>query len=68
MTKKEIADMLWTMGEMVKEASNGTIFTEVSTYVKNKCPNIEPEYIEIFRDTLHPIIQNNIEENELVII
>ena len=55
MTKEEIINMLLTMHEMTKLACKETVFTEVSTYVKNHCPNIEPEYIEIFRDLIIPM-------------
>ena len=59
MTKKEIADMLITMYEMTYLACNGTNFTEVSTYVKNHCKNIDPEYIEVFRDFIAPLCKKN---------
>ena len=63
MRKDQICEMLWVMGEMTEQACNGMVFTEISTYVKNHCPGIEPEYIEIFRDFLSPIIYETIREN-----
>lgn len=59
MTKKEIISMLFLMHSMTNYAKDGIIFTEISTYVKNHCPNIEPEYIEVFRDLLTPLCKEN---------
>jgi hypothetical protein len=48
------------MHQMTKEAClNNTNFVEVSTYVKNHCSNIEPEFIEVFRDLIIPICNKN---------
>lgn len=56
MTKGEIINMLLTMHEMTKSACEKKIaFNEISTYVKELCPNIEPEYVELFRDLITPI-------------
>lgn len=60
MNKQEIRDMLLLMHNMTKEVClNFTNFTEISTYVKNCCPNIEPEYVEVFRDLITPICNRN---------
>lgn len=52
MHKEQISNMLWEMAEMVDAVHNGSRFVEISTYVKNHCPGIEPEFIEVFRDFL----------------
>ena len=56
--------MLITMHEMTYLACNGTKFTEISTYVKNHCENIDPEYIEVFRDFIAPLCKNKEADNK----
>ena len=56
MTKIQIAEMLCVMCDMTKAALEGVNFVEISTYLKNHVPGIEPEYIEIFRDMITPIM------------
>lgn len=63
MTKDQISEMLWVMGEMTQQACDGNVLTEISTYVMNHVPGIEPEYIEIFRDFLCPIVHKKQQEN-----
>lgn len=59
MTKEETINMLLTMHEMTKQACEKAVFTEVSTYVKNHCPNIDPEFVEVFRDVIIPMSNEN---------
>lgn len=56
MRKDQISEMLFVMSEMTKAACEGTNFVEISTYVKNHCPGIEPEFVEVFRDAITPIV------------
>ena len=56
--------MLLIMHDTTKLACNDCIFMDVSAYVKNHCPNIEPEYIELFRDILTPISNKNAKLNK----
>lgn len=59
MTEEDIKQMLLVMHDMTKLACDNTIFTNISTYVKNHCPNIEPAYVELFRDVITPISEQN---------
>jgi hypothetical protein len=59
MNKEQIIEMLCVMCDMTREALGGAIFVDVSGYVRNHCPGIQPEYIEVFRDMLNPIIAKN---------
>lgn len=56
MNKTQISEMLSVMSDMTKAACEGMNFVEISTYVRNHCPGIEPEFVEVFRDMLCPII------------
>lgn len=64
MTKQEIINMLITMHDMTRLACEGTKFTEISTYVKNHCKNIDPEYIEVFRDFIIPLCKKEEIDNK----
>ena len=57
MNKTQICEMLSVMSDMTKAACEGVNFVEVSTYVKNHCPGIEPEFVEVFRDMIYPIVR-----------
>lgn len=54
--RNKTVEMLRLMSEMTQEAISGTKFVEISTYLKNLIPDIEPEEIEVFRDMLVPIM------------
>lgn len=56
MNKTEIIEMLFVLADMITAAKSGTNFVEISTYVKNHVPGIEPEFVEAFRDILGPIL------------
>lgn len=64
MTNEDIKNMLLVMHDMTKLACDNCIFMDVSTYVKNHCPNIEPEYVELFRDIFIPISNKNAKLNK----
>lgn len=51
--------MLMVMSDMTKAAMQGVNFTEISTYVKSNCPGIEPEFVEVFRDMISPIVKKH---------
>ena len=59
MNKTQICEMLSVMSDMTKAACEGVNFVEVSTYVRNHCPGIEPEFVEVFRDMIYPIVRKN---------
>lgn len=59
MNKTQICEMLCVMADMVQQANNGTNFVEISTYVRNHVPGILPEYVEVFRDIISPIVHKH---------
>ena len=55
MNDRVIITMLQEMSTMTKNITEGVVYTDIPTYLKNHVPGITPEYIEVFRDIISPL-------------
>ena len=57
MNKYDVVDLLFTMCDATSAAIKGATFDEVIDFVKRQHRDIEPEWLEAFRDALGPICE-----------